>query len=115
MKKWSEQEGEKFENSENCFGFEYNPGSGAIDIAKISIRGRFPAEGWGYLVGTHEMAVVTNGKGFIETKAGRREELAVGDVVYIEPEERFCWGGNFDMIVPCSPAFEPGVHHLEAA
>ncbi len=36
-----------------------------------------------------------------------------GDVVYIEPMEWFCWGGNMDMIVPCGPAFDPSKHKLE--
>lgn len=88
MKIWSDSEGEEFKNSELCFGREYNPGSGAIDIAKIAIRGRYPQTGWGYLEDTHEMAVVVNGKGFIETKDGHRKELVTGDVVYIEPLER---------------------------
>lgn len=113
MKKWSDNEGVAFKNSELCFGREYNPGSGTIDIAKISIRGRYPQTGWGYLEDTYEMAVIVNGTGFIEIKNGYRKELVTGDVVYIEPLERFCWGGSMDMIVPCSPAFDPAKHKME--
>ena len=113
MKKWSSEDGEEFSNSAVCFGREYNPGTGQIDVAKISIRGTYPATGWGWLEDTHEMAVVVNGKGYTETKSGDRYELKAGDVVYIEPGERFRWGGNFDMIVPCSPTFDPDKHHLE--
>lgn len=113
MKKWSYEDGEEFTNSDVCFGREYNPGSGKVDIAKISIRGRFPATGWGYLEESHEMAVISRGAGYIETKDGERQELVEGDVVYVEPLKRFCWGGEMDMVVACGPAFEPGKHRLE--
>lgn len=114
MKKWSYQEGVEFKNSDVCFGREYNPGSGTINIAKIFIKGRYPENGWSYLDESHEMAVVVRGNGYIETKDGEREDLDVGDVVYIEPKKRFCWGGDMDLIVPCGPAFDPSKHHLEA-
>lgn len=113
MKKWSDEEGTEFRNSDICYGREYNPGSGTIDIAKISIRGRFPETGYGYLEEAHEMAVVIRGDGYIETKAGEHHDLKVGDVVYIEPTERFRWGGDMDLIVPCGPAFDPAKHKLE--
>ena len=113
MKKWSDEEGTEFRNSDICYGREYNPGSGTIDIAKISIRGRFPETGYGYLEEAHEMAVVIKGNGYIETKAGVRHDLKAGDVVYVEPMERFRWGGDMDLIVPCGPAFDPAKHKLE--
>jgi hypothetical protein len=113
MKLWHDGDGEAFKNSDKCFGREYNPGSGTIDVAKISIRGRFPEKGWGWLEDIHEMAIITNGSGYALAKDGERFELQAGDVLYIEPGRRWCWGGSFDMIVPCGPAFEPGKHHLE--
>lgn len=113
MKLWHDEDGEEFRNSDVCWGREYNPGSGTIDVAKISIRGKFPETGWGYLEEAHEMAVVLSGEGYIETKAGDHREIKQGDVVYIEPKERFRWGGNLDLIVPCGPAFDPKKHHLE--
>lgn len=113
MKVWRDEDGEQFKNSEVCWGREYKPDTDKVDVAKIYIRDRFPASGWGYLEESHEMAVIVRGNGYIETKDGERKELGVGDVVYIEPMRRFCWGGDMDMIVPCGPAFQPGKHHLE--
>lgn len=113
MKIWKKDTGNKFSNSDACYGYEYNPGSGKIDIATISIRARFPEKGWGCLEESHEMAVVIEGQGYIEFRDGKRHELSKGDVVHIEPMEWFCWGGNMDMIVPCGPAFDPNKHKLE--
>jgi len=116
MKKWSDEEGEAFENSDICYGREYAPGSGTIDVAKIFIRGEYPGAGkWGYLEEAHEMAVITRGAGFIETEAGEHYDLKTGDVVYVAPLERFRWGGDMDMIVPCGPAFDPSKHKIEEA
>ena len=113
MKKWSDQDGESFANSDVCFGKEYRPDTDAVDIAKISIRGRYPEQGWGYLEESHEMAVIVRGAGYIETKDGEHEDLVAGDVVYVPPMQRFRWGGDMDMIVPCGPAFNPTKHKLE--
>lgn len=115
MKLWHDEDGVEFRNSDLCFGREYKPDGGKLDIAKISIRGRFPASGWGWLDESHEMAVITRGSGYALAKDGERFELAAGDVLYIEPGRKWCWGGNFDMVVPCSPAFDPDKHHVESA
>lgn len=113
MKFWKKDTGVKFSNSDICFGYEYNPESGTIDIATISIRGKYPESGWGYVEESHEMAIVVKGSGYIETKNGERHDLNSGDVVYIEPMERFRWGGSMDLVVPCGPAFDPKKHKLE--
>lgn len=115
MKFWRDEDGIAFRNSDLCFGREYNPGNGKIDIAKISIRGTYPETGWGYLEESCEMAVVVSGQGYIETKDGGRKDLKAGDVVSVDPGERFRWGGDMDMIVPCGPAFDPDKHKMEDA
>ncbi len=113
MRKWSDDEGVEFRNSDLCYGREYNPGNGKIDIAKISRRGRFPQKGWGYLEESYEMAVVVSGEGYITSKKDGRVKLDKGDVICVEPKERFRWEGDMDLIVPCGPAFDPSKHKLE--
>jgi mannose-6-phosphate isomerase-like protein (cupin superfamily) len=98
MRKWSDNEGEEFRNSDLCYGREYKPNTNKTDIAKIMIRGDFPETGkWGFLEESHEMAVVIRGHGFLTTKDGDRLELEVGDVVYVEPMKRFRWGGKYGL------------------
>lgn len=116
MKKWADSDGVEFRNSDICFGREFKPDTDKIDIAKVTIKGVFPDGGkWGYLEESHEMAVVLRGKGYIETKEGEKQSLVVGDVVYIEPMERFRWGGDMDLVVPCGPSFNPEKHKYEEA
>lgn len=113
MKVWRDEDGEKFENSDVCFGREYKPDTDKVDVAKISIRGRFPEKGWGYLEESHEMAVIVRGEGYALKKDGEQFDLKSGDVIYIEPMTKWCWGGDMDMIVVCGPAFQPEKHKLE--
>lgn len=114
MRKWSDKDGVEFRNSDICFGREFKPDTDKIDIAKVMIRGEFPDNNrWGYLEESHEMAVVIKGEGYILMKKGERQELETGDVVYIAPMERFRWGGDMDLIVPCGPAFDPKKHKIE--
>lgn len=116
MKKWSQDEGVEFRNSDVCYGREFKPDTDKIDVARISIRGQFPdGDRWGYLEESHEMAVIIRGQGYAEKKSGERFELKEGDVLYVAPMERFRWGGDMDMIVPCGPAFTPGKHKIEEA
>lgn len=113
MKLWRDKDGEEFVNSDVCFGKSFSASIGAIDVAKISIRGNYPATGWGYNEEAHEMAVITRGSGWVQIKGSERQELTAGDVVYLPPIERFRWGGDMDMIVPCGPAFDANKYHLE--
>ena len=73
----------------------------------------YKRQGWGWLEDCHEMAVITNGEGYAEKKTGEHYDLKAGDVIYIPPNTKWAWGGNFDMIVPCGPAFAPSKHHME--
>ena len=41
---------------------------------------------------------------------GKEVELQEGDMILIEPGERYFWDGNLTMFVPCTPAWYPGQH-----
>lgn len=113
MKLNTARDGEEFRNSDVCYGRSY-VASDQVDVAKISIRGEYPARAWAYNEEAHEMAVIISGTGWLEVRGEQRRELAEGDVVYLSPLERFRWGGEFDMIVSCGPAFDPAKYHTEA-
>lgn len=113
MRHWHDDGGEPFSNSDLCFGREYSPDTGTLNVAKISIRGRFPEIGYLYNEEAHEMAVVVSGEGMVQSKGEEPQPLAVGDVIYIAQQERIFWSGNLDLIIPCSPAYNPDKHHVE--
>lgn len=41
---------------------------------------------------------------------GKEYLFNAGDVVLIEPGERYYWEGNFEIFMPCTPAWYAGQH-----
>lgn len=114
MNTWKKGQGYEFKNSAMCWGEEFNADeTRAINIAHVSVRGAFPEKGWGYNEEAHEMIVVTGGEGSVQKKGEDKCELAVGDVVHFSPGERVRWEGELDLVIACSPAFDPSKHHIE--
>ena len=108
MKIWSDDEGTEFQNSDACWGKEFQPASRRVDIAKIFVRGEYPAaKSWGYLLESSEIVVIVRGEGTICKKGEQPIPIKAGDVVSIETHEGYRWSGDLDMIIACSPAFDP--------
>jgi mannose-6-phosphate isomerase-like protein (cupin superfamily) len=100
----------KFANSDKRYGVEFHFESKDLNIALITINGRYPEKG--HLVNEvcKEIIYVINGSGDV----GVDEEvhkLNPGDAIFIEQGERYyLLGDNVETLVPCSPAFYPEQH-----
>ena len=110
MQHWNKGAGYKFTNSDQCFGEEFSIPGAPINIAVITIKGRYPETGYMYNVEAHEMAYVLSGSGKVSVKDGKTQTLVQGDVVYFSPMEKIAWDGDMQLIMPCSPAFDPAKH-----
>ena len=86
----------EFKNSETCTAIEYPMDDKDINGAVINLKCK-------------EMAYVIKGSGkiIIEEKG---VELKEGDLVLVEPGEKYFWEGNLVMFVPCTPAWHPEQH-----
>lgn len=109
MKKVSKNQTNKHKNSEACLAVEYPLGDKDINVAVIKLNGRYPDEGRVVNLRCKETAFIIKGSGklFVEDK---ETEVSKGDVVLIEPGERYCWEGKMEMLVPCAPAWYPEQH-----
>lgn len=109
MKKVSKNQTNEHKNSEVCLAVEYPLGDKDINVAIIKLNGRYPDEGRVVNSKCKETAFIIKGSGklFVE---GRETEVSQGDVVLIEPGERYYWEGNIEMFVPCTPAWYPEQH-----
>jgi hypothetical protein len=110
MKYWAKDSGVKFVNSGTCFGQECAIPGAPLNIAVITIRGRYPEKGFIYNLEAHEMAYVVSGTGSVHVQDGQTQPLATGDIVYFGPMEKIAWDGDMLLVVPCSPAFDPNKH-----
>jgi mannose-6-phosphate isomerase-like protein (cupin superfamily) len=110
MKVISESQAVSFANSKICYGIEYQFASTDLNVAVITVNGRYPAEG--HLVNEvcNEVGYVLSGSGTIGVDE-QVHALNPGDAVFVNPGERFYWeGDHMKMVVPCSPAFYPEQH-----
>jgi|JI10StandDraft_1071094.scaffolds.fasta_scaffold2156652_2 mannose-6-phosphate isomerase-like protein (cupin superfamily) len=105
MKKMTRGETEKFQNGETCLMSEYSLGDETVDAAIAQIKGRYPDEGWVMNRISKEIAFVINGQGRLIHASGE-EKVEVGDVVLLEPGEKFYWEGNMDIFISCTPAWK---------
>jgi mannose-6-phosphate isomerase-like protein (cupin superfamily) len=105
--------GVEFENSSTCRGVGFAERGAPLDLAHISIRGRYPENGWAMNDIIHEMGWIASGRGSLMIKGGDAQPLQKGDVVLIKPKESFAWEGEMDIIIACSPPFDSQQYNIE--
>lgn len=99
-------EGVPFTNSATCHGVSF-AAEAPVDLAEITIDGRYPETGWARNRASHEMVRILKGVGGLALRSGQDMELAEGDVVHISPGEWFAWSGRMTILMACSPPFDP--------
>jgi mannose-6-phosphate isomerase-like protein (cupin superfamily) len=99
----------KFKNSDVCTAVEYPLGDKDINGAVIELEGRYPDKGRVVNLKCKELAYVIKGSGKVLVE-GKEVVLNEGDMVLIEPGEKYYWEGKMTMFVPCVPAWYPEQH-----
>jgi mannose-6-phosphate isomerase-like protein (cupin superfamily) len=106
----SKSERVPFTNSPTCSGLEYQFGDKNLNIAIVTVDGRYPETGLLTNDVCTEIAYVLDGTGVV-TVGNEARKLAADDAVLIQPGEKFAWQGTkLRMLMPCSPAFYPEQH-----
>jgi mannose-6-phosphate isomerase-like protein (cupin superfamily) len=114
MKVLTKSQTNAFSNSNTCDGVEFPFGDKDLNIAVVTVHGRYPDKGHLMNKVCKEIAYVVSGKGSVGVD-NEVHELNPGDAVLIEPGERFFWEGEqLQMLMPCAPAFFPE-QHVEVA
>lgn len=106
MKIIHHNEVKKVQNSKYCWVHEYPLGDKDINGAFVELSGREPDEGRVVNSVCKELAYVINGSGKV-TIEDKEINLETGDLVLIEPGEKFFWEGNMTLFLPCTPAWYP--------
>jgi mannose-6-phosphate isomerase-like protein (cupin superfamily) len=97
-----------FSNGPTCTGYEYSFGDKDMNIAVVTVNGRYPETGYVMNEVCKEVGYVLSGRGSISVVGGDMRNLETGDAVMIQPGEKFFWqGDSLEMLMPCSPAFYP--------
>ena len=106
MKLVKKNETKEFKNSDQCLAIEYPLGDKDINGAVAKITGRYPDKNRAVNTKCKEMAYVISGSGQVVVE-GKEYSLNVGDLVLIEPNEKYFWEGNLEIFMPCTPAWYP--------
>ena len=99
----------EFKNSDQCSGIEYPLDDKDINGAIAKITGRYPEKDRVVNTVCKELAFITKGSGKVVVE-GKEYLFNAGDVMLIKPGERYYWEGNFEIFMPCVPAWYPEQH-----
>lgn len=80
-----------------------------INGAVIELSGRYPDTGRVVNLKCKEIAYVISGSGKIVVE-NEEINLSEGDMILVEPGEKYFWEGKLKIFVPCAPAWYPEQH-----
>jgi hypothetical protein len=101
----------KFTNGPTCAGIEYSFDDKDLNIAVVTVNGRYPETGYVTNDVCKEAGLVLGGSGKLCLENGVTTSVQMGDAVLIQPGEKYFWEGeSLEMMMPCSPAFYPEQH-----
>lgn len=109
MKIVKKSQAEVFKAGDECTVFEYPMEYKDINGAVAKINGRYPSKGITVNEISRELGYVINGQGKI-TIDNKEIQLNKGDLICIDPGEKFYWEGNMELFIPCTPAWTPEQH-----
>jgi len=109
MKIIHKEQTKDFKNGENCLAREYPLADNDINGAIVEIAGRYPGVGRVVNLKCKELAYIIKGSGKVVIE-NQEINLSEGDLLLIEPEEKYFWDGDLTMFVPCTPAWYPEQH-----
>lgn len=104
MEIFNQNKTKKVQNSKNCLVYEYPLQDKSINGVFVELRGREPDEGCVVNSVCKELAYVIKGSGIIMID-NKEVELKTGDLILIEPGEKFFWNGDMDLFISCTPAW----------
>ena len=106
MKIISKSQRVEFKHGESCTACEYLINDNDINAAVIKLSGRYPEKGLAMNEISKEMAYVISGSGKVSID-NTEFNVIQGDLVFVNPGEKFYWEGNMELFMPCVPAWNP--------
>ena len=105
------EQSQKFING-NITAYEYPSENKSINSGYVEIRGRYPAEGWICNQVCTELAFIIRGSAILTTQT-ESFSLKEMDQIIINPNEKYFWNGDCDVLVPSTPPWFPEQTKIE--
>ena len=94
---------EKGQNSDNCKVIEYSFNDKDIDLGVATIKGRYPASGYGMNLVSKELVYVIEGSGVLICE-DKKVEFSEGDTILLQPNEKYYFETQYCKIaMACTP------------
>ena len=93
-------------NDEACLAAEYPMADKDINGAVIELTGRYPDKGRAVNLRCKILSYVISGNGKVVVE-GEEVNLNQGDLILIEPGEKYFWQGNLKLFISSTPAWSP--------
>lgn len=106
MEHISQSKAQRFENGV-VTSWEYEMQNASLNVAQISIKGRYPESGYTSNVVSDSIVHVINGNGLIALNNGVFVELVANDQVHISNGDAYYFEGDLDIIYAASPIWTP--------
>ncbi len=91
-------------SSDACVITEHPLEDEMINVAIARVTGRYPTTGNALNQICKELAYIYEGTGKVVVNS-KEQVVKAGDVVLIEPGEKFHWEGNMSIFISCTPAW----------
>jgi len=101
----------EIKNSNQCVVTTHGINDQMIDFVIAKIDGRYPDEKRVINKLCKEMVYIQNGSGKIVVD-GKEFSLNAGDLILLEPGEKYYWEGNMEVYIACSPAWTKEQHYI---
>lgn len=96
----------RFENGA-VISFEYKMHEANLNVAPISINGRYPEDGFTCNTVSDSIIYVINGSGVFVMKNGMTVKLVRNDQLHIAIGDEYYFDGTLDIIYAASPPWTP--------
>lgn len=106
MKIIKKEQRKRFDNGSCCIAYEYPMEDRDINGAVIELSGKYPDKGWAVNTECKEMGYIISGSGKLVIES-KEYQVSEGDLILINPGEKFYWQGNMKLFIPCTPAWNP--------
>jgi mannose-6-phosphate isomerase-like protein (cupin superfamily) len=98
------------DNGNHCRALEYEfAGETDINVAVIELTGRYPDTGYCYNEVCKEEMYVADGQGSM-TISDTVNQIKKGDMLLIQPGDRYFLDGAMTLVIAASPAWYPDQH-----
>lgn len=111
MKFISKSQAITIKNSDSCTVTEYLLNDETMDFAVAKVTGRYPDTAYATNQQCKEMVYIHEGHGKLGV-GDQEHPLKPGDLVLIEPGEKFYWEGHLTLFISCRPAWSASQHQI---